>query len=88
MDAYLRPAVDESRERFSWGDLDLQGLREFARTKFGWAQAKADEILLPVAKRVAERKVNFVNIFCMKNRLPCYWKKNRLVLNLLFFFVL
>lgn len=25
--AYYRPVVDESNERFSWGSLDLDGLR-------------------------------------------------------------
>lgn len=53
--AYLSPEVDESKETFSWGSPDLDGLRDFAWRKFGWNKAKIDQILLPVMKKLAEK---------------------------------
>jgi DNA excision repair protein ERCC-5 len=55
--AYLHPKVDESKEVFTWGLPDLTALRDFTRQKFGWAKTKSDEILLPVMKKLDERKV-------------------------------
>ncbi|KAJ1521062.1 hypothetical protein ONE63_002768 [Megalurothrips usitatus] len=55
VEAYLRPAVDDSQEAFSWGALDLPALREYAKSKFGWPVSKTDEILLPVAKKWTAR---------------------------------
>jgi DNA excision repair protein ERCC-5 len=55
-DAYLHPKVDESKEVFTWGLPDLTALRDFTRQKFGWAKTKTDEILLPVMKKLDERK--------------------------------
>ncbi|TKA57459.1 hypothetical protein B0A53_00688 [Rhodotorula sp. CCFEE 5036] len=54
--AYYRPVVDDSEERFSWGSLDLDGLRMYLHRSLGWGQAKSDEILLPLIKREQERK--------------------------------
>ncbi|XP_069684242.1 DNA excision repair protein ERCC-5 isoform X2 [Periplaneta americana] len=56
VDAYLHPKVDESRETFSWGLPDLTSLRDFAQRKFGWSRSKTDEILLPIMKKLEERK--------------------------------
>lgn len=56
-DAYLHPKVDESKEVFTWELPDLTALGDFARQKFGWAKTKTDEILLPVMKKLDERKV-------------------------------
>lgn len=53
--AYLNPEVNESRETFSWGTPDLDGLRDFASRKFGWSKGKSDQILLPVMKKLAEK---------------------------------
>ncbi|XP_070537591.1 DNA excision repair protein ERCC-5-like [Ptychodera flava] len=53
--AYLNPAVDESKETFQWGIPDLHELREFAKEKFGWSRMKVDELLLPVMKKVTEK---------------------------------
>ncbi|XP_023718485.2 DNA repair protein complementing XP-G cells homolog isoform X2 [Cryptotermes secundus] len=55
-DAYLHPKVDESEETFTWGLPDLTSLRDFTRQKFGWTKTKTDEILLPVMKKLEERK--------------------------------
>ena len=47
-DAYLRPHVDNSEAPCQWSRPDLRALREFCLDKFGWTQAKADELLLPM----------------------------------------
>uniref|UniRef100_A0A182Q548 Uncharacterized protein n=1 Tax=Anopheles farauti TaxID=69004 RepID=A0A182Q548_9DIPT len=56
VDAYLRPTVDCSEEEFAWGYPDAERLRDYARQKFGWTQTKTNDILLPVLKRLDERK--------------------------------
>ncbi|XP_049284683.1 DNA excision repair protein ERCC-5 [Anopheles funestus] len=56
VDAYLRPTVDFSEEEFTWGYPDADRLRDYARQKFGWTQTKTNDILLPVLKRLDERK--------------------------------
>lgn len=63
IEAYLNPMVDESDEPFSWSMPDLDGLREFTKRKFGWNQARADEILLPVMKNLSLRTVSYYCIF-------------------------
>ena len=47
-EAYLKPSVDASEAPLSWGRPNLHGLREFCADKFGWAQGRADEQLLPM----------------------------------------
>ncbi|BGP30595.1 DNA repair protein rad2 [Rhodotorula toruloides] len=54
--AYFRPVVEESDDRFSWGFVDLDGLRHYLHRSLGWDQTKADSILLPLIKREKERK--------------------------------
>ncbi|KFB44193.1 hypothetical protein ZHAS_00012042 [Anopheles sinensis] len=56
VEAYLRPTVDCSEEQFTWGYPDADRLRDYARQKFGWSQSKTNDILLPVLKRLDERK--------------------------------
>uniref|UniRef100_A0A182K3J7 Uncharacterized protein n=1 Tax=Anopheles christyi TaxID=43041 RepID=A0A182K3J7_9DIPT len=56
VEAYLQPTVDYSEEEFSWGYPDADRLRDYAREKFGWNQTKTNDILLPVLKRLDERK--------------------------------
>nr|XP_045596661.1 DNA excision repair protein ERCC-5 homolog [Procambarus clarkii] len=51
-EAYLEPEVDESREKFTWAVPNVEALRTFTMEKFGWNLAKADEILLPVLKKL------------------------------------
>ncbi|XP_031479392.1 DNA repair protein UVH3 [Nymphaea colorata] len=48
--AYMSPQIDKSSEPFSWGKPDLSELRKLCWEKFGWANQKADELLLPVLK--------------------------------------
>ena len=47
-------------ETFSWQFPDLDSLREFTKKKFKWTKLKADEILLPVMKKLEERKVSII----------------------------
>ncbi|XP_040192115.1 DNA repair protein complementing XP-G cells isoform X2 [Rana temporaria] len=51
-DAYLKPVVDESEGAFSWGRPDLEQIREFCESRFGWYRSKTDEALLPVLKQL------------------------------------
>lgn len=54
--AYLEPKVDESKEAFSWGNLDKESLVEYTKNKLGWTRLKTEEILEPVMKRLNEKK--------------------------------
>lgn len=55
VEAYLFPTVDENREQFTWGKLEVESIREYAKKTFGWTFKRTDEIILPVAKRLNER---------------------------------
>ncbi|KOB67908.1 DNA-repair protein complementing XP-G cells [Operophtera brumata] len=54
--AYLEPNIEQSEDKFSWGELDITVLRDYTKAKFGWSQNKLDEIIKPVLKRMVERK--------------------------------
>lgn len=54
-EAYLFPTVDENRERFTWGQPELESIREYAKKTFGWTKKRTDEIILPVMKRLSEK---------------------------------
>lgn len=54
--AYLEPQVETSKEKFTWGKLDVVGLVDFARQKFGWTQTKTEEILQPILKRMEDTR--------------------------------
>ncbi|XP_075708576.1 DNA excision repair protein ERCC-5 [Rhinoderma darwinii] len=51
-DAYLKPVVDDSKAAFAWGRPDLDEIREFCESRFGWYRSKTDEVLLPVLKQL------------------------------------
>lgn len=55
-EGYLQPMADTSTEQFSWGTPELDELREYARRNFGWDIKKIDDKLLPVMKKLSERK--------------------------------
>lgn len=55
VEAYLFPTVDENREAFSWGKLEVESIREYAKKTFGWTNKRTDEIILPVVKRLGEK---------------------------------
>ncbi|XP_070687345.1 DNA excision repair protein ERCC-5 homolog [Pempheris klunzingeri] len=50
--AYLEPAVDQSDSSFSWGRPQLDMLKEFCLSRFGWSSQKTDETLQPVIKQL------------------------------------
>uniref|UniRef100_A0A8C3XPH5 DNA repair protein complementing XP-G cells n=1 Tax=Chelydra serpentina TaxID=8475 RepID=A0A8C3XPH5_CHESE len=50
--AYLKPVVDESKGSFIWGRPDVEQIREFCQSSFGWTRTKTDEALLPVLKQL------------------------------------
>lgn len=56
VEAYLFPTVDENREKFSWGKLEVESIREYAKKTFGWTNKRTDEIIMPVVKRLGEKK--------------------------------
>ncbi|XP_056628733.1 DNA excision repair protein ERCC-5 homolog isoform X2 [Triplophysa dalaica] len=49
--AYLHPTVDQSDTSFSWGRPQLDLLKEFCASRFGWNSKKTEEILQPVLKQ-------------------------------------
>ena len=58
IDAYLKPKVSESLEPFSWGEPDLDGIRDFMEQKLNWSQGKVDKQLLPVLEARSKKGVS------------------------------
>ncbi|OAV99108.1 hypothetical protein PTTG_02358 [Puccinia triticina 1-1 BBBD Race 1] len=54
-EAYLRPTVDHSTEKFVWGLPDLDGIREFLYDHLSWSSIKTDEVIVPLIKRQTQR---------------------------------
>lgn len=54
--AYLFPTVDESKETFTWGKPNVVLLCDYTRQKFGWTKGKFDDTMIPVLKRMEERR--------------------------------
>ncbi|XP_057687187.1 DNA excision repair protein ERCC-5 homolog [Corythoichthys intestinalis] len=50
--AYLQPAVDQSDSSFSWGHPQLDMIKEFCQSRFGWTSRKTTETLQPVIKQL------------------------------------
>ncbi|XP_072236862.1 DNA excision repair protein ERCC-5 homolog isoform X1 [Leuresthes tenuis] len=50
--AYLQPAVDQSESSFSWGRPQLDMIKEFCLSRFGWSSRKTEETLQPVIKQL------------------------------------
>ncbi|XP_070787257.1 DNA excision repair protein ERCC-5 homolog [Enoplosus armatus] len=50
--AYLQPAVDQSDNFFSWGRPQLDMIKEFCLSRFGWSSRKTEETLQPVIKHL------------------------------------
>ncbi|SPP86244.1 DNA repair protein complementing XP-G cells homolog [Drosophila guanche] len=71
VEAYLDPKVDDNRDAFSWGSPDVESIREFTRKSFGWTTSKTDDILLPVIKKINEKKIqgSIRNYFTAKSAL-------------------
>ena len=56
IDAYFKPVVDLSTEKFTWKTPDLVGLRIFMSDKLSWSEDETDRHLLPVMKELSEKK--------------------------------
>lgn len=56
VEALLQPIVDKNEEKFTWGQPDAESIRELAKSTFGWTYSKTDDILLPVLKKLDEKK--------------------------------
>lgn len=56
VEAYLFPTVDSNKDPFTWGYPNVESLQDFAKHKFGWAQSKFNDVIMPVIKRLDERK--------------------------------
>ncbi|XP_017860288.1 PREDICTED: DNA repair protein complementing XP-G cells homolog [Drosophila arizonae] len=71
VEAYLTPKVDDNRDAFSWGSPDVESIREFSRKSFGWTTSKTDDILMPVMKKINEKKIqgSIRNYFTAKSAL-------------------
>ncbi|XP_041359728.1 DNA repair protein complementing XP-G cells-like isoform X2 [Gigantopelta aegis] len=52
-EAYLKPAIDDSTETFTWGMPDLDLLRN---ERMGWSQQKTDSLVLPVLKQLNDKQ--------------------------------
>ncbi|XP_076839487.1 DNA excision repair protein ERCC-5 [Brachyhypopomus gauderio] len=50
--AYLQPSVDQSEGSFSWGRPQLDLIKEFCFSRFGWNRRKTEETLQPVLKQL------------------------------------
>ncbi|KAM9765157.1 DNA excision repair protein ERCC-5 homolog isoform 1-T1 [Menidia menidia] len=50
--AYLQPAIDQSESSFSWGRPQLDMIKEFCLSRFGWSSRKTEETLQPVVKQL------------------------------------
>ena len=61
-DAYLKPTVDECREKFSWAVPNLVAARDFARERLGFDSKQVDQLLTPVIRSLAQRKSNQARI--------------------------
>ena len=55
-DAYLKPTVDECREKFSWAVPNLVAARDFARERLGFDSKQVDQLLTPVIRSLAQGK--------------------------------
>ncbi|XP_063737124.1 DNA excision repair protein ERCC-5 [Eleginops maclovinus] len=50
--AYLQPAVEQSDSFFSWGRPQLDMIKEFCLSRFGWSSRRTEETLQPVIKQL------------------------------------
>ena len=54
LNAYLKPVVDASTDRFSWGTPDLDRLLVFCERNMGWDPSETRKLLDPVIERLAD----------------------------------
>jgi len=54
LNAYLNPVVDTSRDPFSWGTPDTEGLLQFCSKSMGWQESETMGLLQPVLERLQQ----------------------------------
>ncbi|XP_034418122.1 DNA repair protein complementing XP-G cells [Cyclopterus lumpus] len=54
--AYLQPAVDQTDNVFSWGRPQLDMIKEFCLSRFGWSSQRTEETLQPVIKQLSSQQ--------------------------------
>lgn len=50
INAYMAPSVDSSKTNFTWGNPDIDGLRQFCANTIGWDAEETDRVVQPVLK--------------------------------------
>ena len=58
LQAYSRPVVDSSNEKFSWDKPDIEQLRDFLSRKVGWNSNETDRAVLPVLSRTRQTRLD------------------------------
>ena len=53
--AYAKPVVDVSNEKFSWNSPDMENLYLFCREKLGWIKSETDRLVAPVLAKLGSR---------------------------------
>lgn len=48
INAYLKPAVDNSETKFTWSKPNLDGLQQYCAETLGWDQEQTDRVVNPV----------------------------------------
>lgn len=68
--AYLHPTIDQSGSSFSWGHPQLDMIKEFCLSRFGWSSRKTEETLQPVIKQLntQQTQLRIDSFFRMEQR--------------------
>ncbi|XP_065643894.1 DNA excision repair protein ERCC-5 isoform X3 [Hydra vulgaris] len=54
-EAYLNPIVDQSKEKFEWGNPDIESIKQFASDKMAWSFSNTLETLKPLLEKWKEK---------------------------------
>lgn len=57
----MNPKVDESNEKFSWGDPNWDAVRTFAIKSLGWQEREENQYIDMVIKTIGERETKAKN---------------------------
>lgn len=56
LNAYLNPVVDKSRDKFTWGTPNVEGLVEFCHRQMGWSAEETKRLVVPVVEKMERDK--------------------------------
>eukprot|EP00178_Gracilaria_changii_P001039 TRINITY_DN1143_c0_g1_i1.p1 TRINITY_DN1143_c0_g1~~TRINITY_DN1143_c0_g1_i1.p1 ORF type:complete len:1111 (+),score=249.64 TRINITY_DN1143_c0_g1_i1:599-3931(+) len=70
-EAYLKPTIDDNKERFRWREIDFGGLARFCWEKFGWERETFESAVGPLKKELVKRKG------LQQTRIPEFFKPHR-----------